>query len=1092
MVFPIHLTRGRLAIALCLGLAPSSPWAAAADWNCSRGKDDKQWVCSTKKAPAEGAESAPSEAPGEPAAARPIEPAPREIARPAEPAPAEPDAPAVSETPVRREPPAQARSRPPSSPRAAPPAQAETPARPETPTPTEAPVEPEAPAATEAPRRPEPPARVEALPRYEAPTPVEPETPAATVAPSQPEAPVQVEAPAEPEAPAPATPRQSAPRRVPPPTAAAPAAPSALKRIPETIRAQPTAPQTAAAKPRKYGWSCSPGEGDESGKGWDCSLEGPDPRGMAHVVDEADGQTENWAEATTITREDEQRFHRMAGMLPIDPWKNACAGRPQLTPLSEFILTPQDKLARKKAPLDIHSNYFELLDNEVANFSGGVEMVQADQKLSADFVTRDLVTNAFNTHGNVFFQQKGLTLSSDTGFMDSDSDRGVFRNSQFIFATAPGRGTSRLTHLDSSTLSRYETVTYTTCPPGNQDWLLHASTLKVNKESGKAVARDTWFEFKDVPIFYTPYMSFPTDQRRQTGLLSPSIGYNRYTGLDFSTPVYFNLAPNYDYTLIPRYYTNRGIQLKNEFRYLTDASRGLFQVDVVPHDSLTGTTRGQAAVLNDTRFSENLVGHVNAAYVSDYSYLNQLGNTMYINNRSNVPSVGYLSYNGGNGFWGRAQIDYFETIDPTIPPNARPYFHLPDILVGYYNNLADTGLLFDSQIQMDGFQNSGTNVTTGQRLKLRPKISYPIQSAAGYITPSFTLQHNQYWLQNPEYWSQTNNTDAQNTASFTIPITSIDSGAFFERDTELGDTPMTQTFEPRLFYVYIPYEKQNDVPVFDSSAYDFTYYQLFRENRFTGSDRVGDTNQLTLGISSRLIDQTTGRDRLTAGLGSAHYFSSRQVTLLGPTSLYPYQSQNNSNLIADFSAGITENWTLRTGGQWNPSSNEIDRGLVALQYNDRQNNLLNVAYRYRRNQASLTCLPSVLMTNTATPVPFINPYPCLDLTDVSLRMPLTRGWHVLGRWQYSLVDNLTLSTFAGFQRETCCWRFSLVGYRWTGNAQILSGQSQSSVTDTQATYGVYFQLELKGLTSLGDTIDDFLKYQISGYRLPQDLPPTNY
>ncbi len=836
----------------------------------------------------------------------------------------------------------------------------------------------------------------------------------------------------------------------------------------------------APAKPRPLGWDCKADSDDEAGKAWDCALEGPDPKGMARVMEESGEEVENWTESTTITREDEQRFQRISGLLPANPWKNACAGLPQFEPMSEFLMTPKDKAARATEPLDIHSNHFELIDGEVANFTGNVEMVQADQKLWADFVSRDLKTNTLNTHGSVFFQQKGLFMASDTAFLDNDTGRGVFRNSQFLLPAVPGRGTSRLTHFDSNTLSRYETVTYTTCPPGNQAWLLHADNLKINKESGQGTVRNAWFTIKDVPVFYTPYMSFPTDQRRQSGLLAPTLGFNRYTGFNFALPYYFNLAPNYDYTFVPRYMSDRGVQLKNEFRYLTGMTRGLFQVDVVPYDRQTGDTRGQVAVQNDTRFSQNLVGHVNANYVSDYSYLGQLGTAFNINNRSNIPSQGYLAYSG-DGYSARLLMDYFQTIDPTIPKNGRPYFHLPQLAFNYSTGIADTGLMFDSPIQIDSFQNSGSDpvtgdpVTTGQRLKLRPRLYYPFQTAAGYITPSFALQNNQYWLQNPEYWAQTYNTNTGSSESLTVPITSIDSGAYFEREFDWSGSPMTQTLEPRLFYAYIPYQNQNDLPVFDSSGYDFTFYQLFRENRYTGSDRVGDTNQLSMALTTRLVDQSTGRDRLAASVGSAYYFSDRRVTLGGAPS--QYQLQNNSNLIGDFSLGITQQWSFRAGGQWNPDQNAMDRGLVALQYNDRRNNLLNVAYRYRRNQYTLECKPSIITTNGISEV---NPYPCLDLTDVSLRLPVAQGWHLLGRWQYSLIDNLTLQTFVGFQRETCCWRLSLIGYRNINNFQSQNG-------DTQANNGVYFQLELKGLTSLGDSMDDFLRYQISGFRQGREL-----
>ena len=978
MVFPIHLKPRPWTLALCLaGFAPFSCWAAATDWNCTRTRDNQQWVCASKKpeAPQTGRPETPGEAPAERAPSEPTPPR-REIARPAPPE--------KSESPT----------------------QAQTPPRTE----------------------PEPPAEIPAKPV----APTQPETMEAR---SPREAPLSSE---EPEG---------------------ETAPAELKQAPKTPQPRPaqTGPATKAQRP---GWNCRSGKPGESGPGWDCTLVGPDPGGLPHAVDERGKPLESWTEATTITEEDEQRFQKMMSLLPADPWKNVCIGGRRPPPVSEFILTPEDRLAREKAPLNIHSDYFEMLDSEVSNFSGSAELTRADQKLKGNFITRNTLTNAVNVQGNVIYQEKGFVLSSDTAFMDTDASRGVFRNSQFLLNTVPSRGTSRLTHLDSSTLSRYETVTYTSCPPGDQDWLLHASRVKINKETGVGTAQNAWLEFKDIPLFYTPYMSFPTDNRRMTGLLSPSFGISRVSGFDFTVPYYFNLAPNYDYTATPRYLTKRGFMLRNEFRYLTRMTRGRILAEIVPHDELAGTTRGQAGFLNDTRFTENLIAHVDANYVSDSRYLNQLGSQLNLVDRRNIRSIGYLTYSGSN-YSLRTQVDYFQTIDPTIPPQGRPYFHLPQIAFNYANGIAGTGLVFDGQVQMDGFETSGIDKTTGQRLKLRPRLYYPFQTAAGFITPSFTLLHSEYWLQDPQFWAQLSGTKTNDTESLTAPIFSLDSGSFFERDFELGNTPMLQTLEPRLFYVYIPKVKQEHIPVFDSTQYDFTFYQLFRENRFTGGDRVGDANQLTAALTSRLIDQSTGLERLRGSVGNIFYFQDQQVTLFGPPP--PAQLRSNSNVVAEVFAGITESWSFRTGGQWNPDSNRIDRAIVSLQYNNRRNDLLNVAYRFRRNQNNLDCIEGDPNSN------------CLNLTDVSFRLPIVEGWHAIGRWQYSLMDQITLESFVGIERETCCWRFTLLGRHYLNNIQ-------AGATTAQANNGVFVQLEFKGLTRIGDQVDQFLERSVSGYR----------
>lgn len=921
MVFLIHLNRGRWVFILCLGLSPSYLLGAASDWDCQRSKDDKEWVCITKKSKPDTAATTPDE-PG-------IEKAGPTQERESAPATAEPE-------PVR-------------PPKTREPALAAKPAR------------------------------------------------------SQRDA--------------------------------------EQKRVDQSM--QPLPPKSvAAAKPP--GWNCRPGE---TGREWDCSLVGPDPKGLPHVVSEESKKVENWAETTTITEEDEQRFRNLTALLPANPWAQACAGKSESAPMTEFLLTPQDKQAREQQPLEIRSDYAEMVDDEIATFTGSAELTRADQKLWGDFVTHNTVSETLNARGNVIYQEKGLTFSSDTGFLELDTNRGVLRNAQFILETIPARGTSRLTHFDSDTLSRYEKFTYTTCPPGDQDWMLHARNVKINKETGRGSAKHAWLEFKGAPFLYTPYMSFPVDDRRMTGFLTPSFGSTKVGGFDFTAPYYFNLAPNYDATFTPRLLTKRGLLLRGEFRYLTEMTQGRVLAEYLPHDDARGDSRGQVGFLNDTRFTENLYSRVDAHYVSDDRYLNELGNTLNIVDRRHIRSYGQLNYVGSN-YSVSTLADYYQTIDPTIPPEGRPYYRLPQVSFNYGQGLGNTGLIFTGLSEIANFNHTGGRVT-GQRLNVVPRISYPWRTAAGFVVPSLSLQHTQYWLQDQA-------PGLNDSLSRTAPIFSLDSGLFLEREFELADTPLLQTLEPRLFYLYIPDKKQDQLPVFDTGEYDFTFYQLFRENRFTGADRLGDANQVTLALTSRLIDQASGMERLLASIGEIFYFDDHDVTLPNIRA----KTGDKSNFVAEVYSRLTNTWSLRTGGQWNPEGGRIDRGQVALQYDDRDNHLLNIAYRFRRDQN----------------LDFVR----LDLTDVSFRLPFEKGWNAIGRWQYSLLDQVTLESFLGIERETCCWRFSLIGRHYIND--VRTGVNGGNVANN----GVFVQLELKGLTRFGDQVDRFLQRSISGYRLEND------
>ena len=849
-------------------------------------------------------------------------------------------------------------------------------------------------------------------------------------------------------------------------------------------------------KKKVAGWDCTPSMDEGPDKSWVCSLTGRDPRGIAHVVSEPGEDVENWTTASSITRADEERFETLMGKLPVNPWSRSCApkvGKKPPPPLAEFILTPEDKLARK-GPADMHSDYFEMIDNEVVNFAGSAEMIRGDQMLWGDYITRNLKTEAVNAHGNVIYQDKGMVLSSDSGFMDNQTGRGVYRNSQFILPAVPGRGTSRITYVDSDVLSRYETFSYTTCPVGNQDWVLHSDNVKINKDTGIGSAQNAWFEFDDIPVFWAPYMSFPVDGRRASGFLSPNIGATQVSGFDFSIPYYFNIAPNIDATTQPRYITKRGFMTMNEFRYLTDTSRGKLIADILPYDQSAQsqdnttlkngqkipTTRGQVGFRDESRFSEDLTTQIDANWVSDQYFLNQLGSPLSLIDAVNIPSRAIANYNTPIG--GVSLIaNYFQTIDPTVPKSAYPYFYLPKLQHAFSDNLGDSGVIFSNETQMAQISASSNQRTTGQRFLMRPKISMPMESSFGFIRPSATLAFNHYNLQDTQWWAQESlkpqGAVVPNSQTYEIPILSMDAGTYFDRDVEIGDHAMQHTLEPRLFYVYIPNVNQSNIPLFDTSSYDFTYYQLFRENRFTGYDRIGDANDLTAAITSRLIDQETGIERIRATVGNIAYFSPRNVTLLGSASGNPIVTdvtgtnydQSFSNIVSDIYTGITESWGLYTAGQYNPVSNRIYRGQFGIQYNNKKNQILNLAYRFRTNQNTGTCPASTAQNTFAA-----QNDGCLNLTDVSFRLPIMAGWNAIGRWEYSLLNNVTLESFFGFERETCCWRFALIGRRYLNT---ITAQNEA-----QSNNAIFLQLELKGLTSLNDDVDKFLQRSITGFR----------
>jgi len=1023
-----------------LAMGACEALAAPAGWDCQRTPDGKEWVCVTGKnkpaPPAEGQQDRAAKPPADEEQAEPAQPPPR--LETAKPKPVEEPAPP-------REP-AQAR-----------------------------PVEEPAP-----PREP-----VQARPVEEPAPSREPVQARPVEEPAPPREPVQARPVEEPVRPAevvrPVAPGKAAIAETP----LLPAAPPPPKSQPATA-----AKQARPATPSKTGWSCRSGTGRE----WDCDLSGADPRGEAHVVGEAAEDTPNWAQSTDLTREDEQRFSNILARMPANPWVLSCGGRNkrEWTVGTDFLLTESDRALREKSPLQIQSEHAELLHGEASNFQGSAELIRADQKLYGDFVTHNKESGALNAQGNVVYREKGLSFASDTAFMDLNTDQGILRNSQFILETVPARGTSRLTHIDSKSKSRYETATYTTCPPGNQDWLLHASHASIDKDEGVGTATNAWLEFKGVPFLYTPYMTFPVDDRRKSGFLSPYAGYSKQNGFDFTLPYYFNLAPNYDLTLMPRVLSRRGELLRGDFRYLSEIGSGRLFADILPYDQLEQKTRGQIGWVDSSRYTPNISSHVDLHLVSDQRYIYELGNLLAINNTTFLRSWGNVNYDGGTLFGGMYSasvlVDYYQSLDTTVQNQNYPYRRMPQVNFNYNRDVAGTGLQFQSVGELTRFDQQYK--VNGQRLNLRPRLYYPFRDAAGYITPSLALQHTEYWLQNL-------GAGESSTFTRTAPIFSVDSGAYFDRDFSLFDAPMQQTLEPRLFYLYVPkvsqpYNYNYGIGVdgkpgyqglnFDANEYDFNFYQLFRENRFAGVDRLSDANNITPALTTRLISQDSGLERLRFSVGKVFYLTDPQVvlTLNGP------QTTIKNNVVAEASSMLSEHWSFRSTGQWNPSKDRMDRGQVALQYNNFANQLLNLSYRYRRDPYAGSIPPYPYDPN--------NPR-TINQTDISARLPLGGGWFGIGRWQYDLASHVTVETMLGVERETCCWRFSLLGLRYingtagTNNVVNTNGQVVTN-NDVTANNAVFFQIELKGLGRFGDQIDNLLMQNFSGYRMEYDLPNT--
>ncbi|MBT3811932.1 MAG: LPS-assembly protein LptD [Gammaproteobacteria bacterium] len=734
----------------------------------------------------------------------------------------------------------------------------------------------------------------------------------------------------------------------------------------------------------------------------------------------------------------ERVFSRLQAEFKQDPWA-MCTLK-----LGSQPTYSTDKELREQTPMDVFANNSEMFDAELISLSDQIDLRRADQHITANHADFNKASGVLDLYGDVMYSDGGMALHSTSAQVNLENNSSLLRDVSFINPASPIRGSAEVVYRDTPTFSRYKEVTYTACEPGNQDWMLHASRMKVNDETGRVSVKHGWMEFKSIPVMYFPYGSFPIDDRRLTGLLNPSIGLSGRSGFDYSQPFYWNIAPNYDLTIVPRYMTERGFMIGADFRYLSHRTLGEIDFEILPHDQQTDTLRWGGSFQNSTQFTNNLKMDINANYVSDSAYFTDLDGSLGLNNRNR-----YLASNANVTYalpWMAmsAMVDNKQNIDPNASDKNLPYRRLPQLKLDMFKSFDDLHLNMAVDSEYVYFQRHfADGEPQGQRFNIKPEISFPFVSQVGFIIPKIAMQHTQYWLDNETL-------SRPNSLSKTLPIVSLDTGLFFERDFE----SLTHTIEPRLFYLYVPFVDQSDIPNFDTSLYDFTFGQLFRDNQFNGVDKTQNANQLTAALTTRFVED--GRDRLKVTVGEIFYFADRKVNLVGNQ----VHTELLSNLIAEVSGEITDELKFISSLQWDLQKSAVNRGNVDLRYRSLTDNFIfNVGYRYQQSQPEFGRFAQSQMVASAM-------------------VPIYDGWSAVALYRYSFLDKKNLEYFVGVEKDSCCWRFRVI-FR-----QFLLSTDSGAIEEAKPQNSIFFQLELKSLTSIGDKVDDFLQNNISGYRKP--------
>ncbi|MDF0605795.1 LPS-assembly protein LptD [Neisseriaceae bacterium TC5R-5] len=590
-----------------------------------------------------------------------------------------------------------------------------------------------------------------------------------------------------------------------------------------------------------------------------------------------------------------------------------------------------------------------------------------------------------------------------------------------------------------------------TCEPGDDSWYLKSSTLDLDYTRGVGVARHARLDFYGVPIFYSPWLDFPLTDGRKSGILPPTFktGSN---GTEISAPYYWNIAPNYDATLTPRFNTKHGTLLGAEFRYLQPDYNGSIYTEQLPNDKVTDTHRYFWSATHNQRLAPGLGFNYNVNTVSDPNYFRDFGDRIAIASNVNMVREASLSY--GFGWQGGSansllRVQRYQTLLENPAPNDIPYARLPQLVFNANQKLPDG---FSANLQSELTRFSHPTLQTGDRLVTYPSLSWGLDQSWGFIRPKLGIHYTSYQLSDVQGQQTTLQGD---NLSRTLPIFSTDAGLFFEREAQVLGEEHLVTLEPRLFYVYIPTKNQDNLPNFDTSENDFNFAQLFTENRFSGSDRINGANQITAALTSRLISQQNGLERLRLSAGKRYYFNRDDISLTG---VPEERTVSGSNVLLGASGDLSSQWRLDSTYEWNEALKKTERYNAQLRYNPAPGKVASMRYRYGRYE----------LQDTATT------YGPLRQVDLAAQWPLAKKWYALARYNYSLESRQPLEKLAGFEYNDGCWSLRLVGQRYISDLNTYKN-------------AVYFQIEFKGLGGVGNNPADALRLAIPGYSKTNNL-----
>lgn len=676
---------------------------------------------------------------------------------------------------------------------------------------------------------------------------------------------------------------------------------------------------------------------------------------------------------------------------------------------------------------------------------GQVSITRGDDRVQTEWLRYDRRADELEARGGAVFTRGPDRVEGAHLTLKLTDRLGHMSDVRYLLHDEGGRmarGQAKTIDFQGRDKYRLEGATYTTCAADQEDWVFRTGELELDYTRSLGSARNVQVRYLDTPILYAPWIDFSLDDSRKSGFLTPGFGVSDQRGFEFTAPWYWNIAPNRDATFYPRLMSRRGLQLGAEYRYLGRDFGGDVLLEALPEDRIAARGRYRGALRHNHRFAGRWSADLNYERVSDARYFTDLASHVRDTSRVNLPHEGTLQYEG-DGWRAVARLQSFQTLQDPAAPIDPPYRRLPQVVASGTRLLGSRlPLRLDASGELVRFEHNDAAKAVGNRIDLYPSLSLNLANDYAFVTPKLGWRYTRYDLdRNPDPVTPTTLLGPLHQTR-SLPILSLDGGLFLERTARYFGHDFLQTLEPRAYYVYIPYKNQAGLPVFDTALRDLSLDQLFSENQYSGVDRVNDARQLTLALTTRLLEPDTGIERLQATVGQRFYFSDQRVYLPGQ----PKRGGDSTDLLLQVLGQVTDRWRLTSGLQFNTDDGETVKANLGGNYRAGPGRVFNIDYRYINDRYAAG----------------------LDQLDLSWQWPLKPKWYGLGRINYSFQESRLVEGLLGFEYNAGCWSLR-------GVAQRLA-TSAGNVTDA-----FFLQLELRGLTALGPNPLDVLGRSITGY-----------